>query len=61
MRIIFIVCVLILPLFSSGYISQLKEDYSMPGLSYDTNESVLKDAFKDYGEVVEGKCHVILT
>lgn len=25
------------------------------GLSYDTNESVLKDAFEEYGEIIEVK------
>lgn len=33
----------------------------LPGLSYDTNESVLKDAFKDYGEVVEGRRNYNIT
>ncbi|KAH6814116.1 glycine-rich RNA-binding-like protein [Perilla frutescens var. frutescens] len=33
----------------------LKENDLLPGLSYDTNESVLKDAFEKYGEIIEVK------
>lgn len=27
----------------------------MIGLSYDTHETILKDAFEKYGEVIEGR------
>lgn len=30
------------------------ESFLLAGLSYDTNETVLKDAFDSYGKIVEG-------
>ncbi|RVW34287.1 Glycine-rich RNA-binding protein 4, mitochondrial [Vitis vinifera] len=31
------------------------------GLSYDTNETILKDAFGQYGEIIEGNMAIVLS
>lgn len=40
-------------------ISLHSDVFGIVGLSYDTNETVLKDAFGQHGEIIEGNIDII--